>query len=150
MFPFLMTMVFDSLLQIDLSWTVLSQTFDYFWKHVTVELLILLCWHICDPEAAVKRCSENMQQIYRRTPFPKCNFNKVALELYLNHNSTWVFSCEFAVCFRTPFLKNSSGRLLLVIEFRFSETFTATKTVTRILLIETLSNFWTIKCWFTL
>ena len=26
-----------------------------------------------------KRCSENMQQIYRRTPMPKCNFNKVAL-----------------------------------------------------------------------
>ena len=29
-----------------------------------------------------KRCSENMQQIYRRTPMPKCNFNKVALQLY--------------------------------------------------------------------
>ena len=28
------------------------------------------------------RCSENMQQIYRRTPMPKCNFNKVALQLY--------------------------------------------------------------------
>ena len=24
-----------------------------------------------------KRCSENMQQIYRRTPMPKCDFNKV-------------------------------------------------------------------------
>ena len=35
-------------------------------------------------EAAVqrcsqKRCSENMQQIYRRTLLPKCDFNKVAL-----------------------------------------------------------------------
>ena len=29
-----------------------------------------------------KRCSENMQQIYRRTPMPKRNFNKVALQLY--------------------------------------------------------------------
>ena len=28
-----------------------------------------------------KRCSENMQQIYRRTPMPKCDFNKVALQL---------------------------------------------------------------------
>ena len=28
-----------------------------------------------------KRCSENMQQIYRRTPMPKCDFNKVALHL---------------------------------------------------------------------
>ena len=25
-----------------------------------------------------KRCSENIQQIYRRTPMPKCAFNKVA------------------------------------------------------------------------
>ena len=28
-----------------------------------------------------KSCSENMQQIYRRTPMPKCDFNKVALQL---------------------------------------------------------------------
>ena len=38
-------------------------------------------------EASLQRCSykkysENMQQIYRRTPMPKCNFNKVALQLY--------------------------------------------------------------------
>ena len=30
-----------------------------------------------------KRCSENMQQIYRRTPMPKCDFNKVALATLL-------------------------------------------------------------------
>ena len=29
-----------------------------------------------------KRFSENMQQIYRRTPIPKCDFSKVALQLY--------------------------------------------------------------------
>ena len=29
-----------------------------------------------------KRCSENMQEIYRRTPMPKCDFNKVASQLY--------------------------------------------------------------------
>ena len=29
-----------------------------------------------------KRCSENMQQIYRRTTMPKCDFNKVAKQLY--------------------------------------------------------------------
>ena len=29
-----------------------------------------------------KRCSENMQQIYKRTPMPKCDFNKVAQQLY--------------------------------------------------------------------
>ena len=27
-----------------------------------------------------KRYSENMQQIYRRTPMPKCDFNKDALQ----------------------------------------------------------------------
>ena len=29
-----------------------------------------------------KRCSEKMQQIYRRTPMPKYDFNKVAKQLY--------------------------------------------------------------------
>ena len=29
-----------------------------------------------------KRCSDNMQQIYRRTPVPKCDLNKVAKQLY--------------------------------------------------------------------
>ena len=29
-----------------------------------------------------KRCSENMQQIYKRTPRPKSDFNKVTLQLY--------------------------------------------------------------------
>ena len=28
-----------------------------------------------------KRCSENMQQNYGRTPIPKCDFNKVAKQL---------------------------------------------------------------------
>ena len=28
-----------------------------------------------------KRCCKNMQQIYRRTPMPKCDFNKVAKQL---------------------------------------------------------------------
>ena len=29
-----------------------------------------------------KKCSENMQQIYRRTSMPKCDFDKVAKQLY--------------------------------------------------------------------
>ena len=32
--------------------------------------------------ALSKRCFKNMQQIYWRTPMPKCDFNKVALQLY--------------------------------------------------------------------
>ena len=64
-----------------------------------------------------KRCSENMQQIYRRTPIPKCNFNKVALQLYWNRTLAWVFSCKFAGYFRSTFRRNTSG-WLLVNEFK--------------------------------
>ena len=32
-----------------------------------------------------KRCSENMQQIYRRTPMPKCDFSNVAKHLLKLH-----------------------------------------------------------------
>ena len=37
-----------------------------------------------------------MQQIYRRTTMQKCDFRKVANQLYWNHTSAWVFSCKFA------------------------------------------------------
>ena len=59
------------------------------------------------PSRAVlgKRCSENMQQIYRRTPMPKCDFNKVALQVYCNRTSAWVFSCKFAAYFQNTFLR---------------------------------------------
>ena len=49
-----------------------------------------------------KYCSENMQQIYR-TPMPKCNFNKVAMQFYKNHTLAWVFSCKFATYFQNTF-----------------------------------------------
>ena len=29
-----------------------------------------------------KRCSENMQQMYRKKPMPKCDFNKTAKQVY--------------------------------------------------------------------
>ena len=50
-----------------------------------------------------KRCSENMQQIYRRTPMSKCDFNKVALQHYWNHTLAWAFSCKFAAYFQNTF-----------------------------------------------
>ena len=50
-----------------------------------------------------KICSESMQQIYRGTPMPKCDFNKVALELYWNHTLAWMFSCKFAAFFQNTF-----------------------------------------------
>ena len=77
-----------------------------------------------------------MQRIYRRSPMLKCDFNKVAFQLYWNCTSAWLFSCKFAAYFsnfieialqhgcsplnllhisRTPFPKNTSGGLLLTI-----------------------------------
>ena len=43
-----------------------------------------------------KRCSENMQQIYKRTPKLKYDFNKVAKHLYWNRTLAWMFSCIFS------------------------------------------------------
>ena len=50
-----------------------------------------------------KSCSENMQEIYRRTPMPKCNFNKVASQLCWNHTLSWVLCCKFATYFQNIF-----------------------------------------------
>ena len=59
-----------------------------------------------------KRRFEDMQQIYRRTPMPKWDLNK----LYWNRTSAWVFSCKFAAYFQSIFSehpKNTSEGLLL-------------------------------------
>ena len=60
-------------------------------------------------EAALQRCSENMQQIYRRTPMLKCYFNKVAnkfIEIKLRHGLS---SINLLHIFRTAFPKNTFG-----------------------------------------
>ena len=60
-----------------------------------------------------KRCSENMQQIYRRTPMPKCDFNNVVsnfIEISLRHGCSPV---NLLHIFSSPFPMNTSGRLLL-------------------------------------
>ena len=44
-----------------------------------------------------------MQQIYRRTPMPRCDFNEVANQLYWNRTSAWVLSCKFAAYFQSTF-----------------------------------------------
>ena len=56
-----------------------------------------------------------MQQIFRRTPTPKWDFNKVAKQLYWNRTSVWVFPVNLQHIFRTPFLKNTSDGLLFYI-----------------------------------
>ena len=55
----------------------------------------------------IKRCSENMSQIHRRTPMPKCDFNKVAtqlIEITLWHQRSPV---NLLHIFGTPFPKNT-------------------------------------------
>ena len=61
----------------------------------------------------INTCFENMQQIYRRKPMPKRNFNKVANQVYWNNPSAWVFSCKFAVCFQNTFIQEHLWGLLL-------------------------------------
>ena len=51
-----------------------------------------------------KRCSEKMQQIYRRTPMPKFDFNKVALQFCLNHTLAWVCPFQLVPYFQKTFL----------------------------------------------
>ena len=72
-----------------------------------------------------KRCSKNIQQMYRRTPMPKCDFNKVAkhpcrsvisiklqskfFEITLRHGC---FPANLLHIFKTSFPRNTSRRLL--------------------------------------
>ena len=55
-----------------------------------------------------KRYFENMQQIYRRIPMPKYDFNKVA-----NRPRHGCSPVNLLHVFRTPFPKNTSEGLLL-------------------------------------
>ena len=67
-----------------------------------------------------KSCSENMQQIYKRTRMPKCDVNKVAQQFYRNQTSAWVHGCSpvnLLHISRTPFPNNTSGWLLLFSAF---------------------------------
>ena len=71
----------------------------------------------CD-YAVSQRHSENMQQIYRRTPMSKCDFNKVAKQhMQSNFIETALrYGCSpvnLWHIFRTPFPNNTSGQLLL-------------------------------------
>ena len=64
-----------------------------------------------------KRRSVNMQHIYRRTPMPKWDFNKVAKQLYqitLRHGCSPV---NLLHIFRTPFSKTTSEWLAAEIRF---------------------------------
>ena len=72
-----------------------------------------------------KRCSENIQQIYRRTSMPRCDFNKVACVISIKLQSNFIeiaprhggSPVSLLHIFRIPFLKNTSGWLLLNLYF---------------------------------
>ena len=66
----------------------------------------VMCSSQKQPSVLKKWCSENMQQIYSRTPLPKFDFNKVAIEIALRHGCSPVHLLHI-------FLKNTSGQLLL-------------------------------------
>ena len=50
-----------------------------------------------------EKCTENMQQLYRRTPMPKCDFNNI---IKLWHGRSPVSLLHI---FRTLFLKNTAA-----------------------------------------
>ena len=64
-------------------------------------------------DALRQRSFKNMQQVYKRTFMPKCDFNKVVLQLYWNHTWARVSSCKLAAFFQNSFTKNTSGWVLL-------------------------------------
>ena len=76
-----------------------------------VQVFFFLLWaRKCRLGILQNRCFEDIRQIYRRTPIPKCDFNKFAQQLYWNYTSIWVLSCKFAAYFQTTFFyKNTFG-----------------------------------------
>ena len=87
----------------------------------TLKLLSLLCWwiiidishfdlqNVFSTGILRKMCSENMQQIYRRIPIAKCDFNKVA-KITLWHGCSPV---NLMHNFRIPFYEKNYGGMLL-------------------------------------
>ena len=66
-------------------------------------------------EAALHRCSYKKVSWkyavnFQRTPMSKCDFNKMARQLYWNHTSAWVLPCKFTACFQNTFLKEHLWR----------------------------------------
>ena len=88
------------------------------WKELQAENTIMLryafLFAIKQPSRGVliKRCSENMQQIYGRTPLPVISVKLQSnfMEITLRHECSPV---NLLLIFRTPFPKSTSERLLL-------------------------------------
>ena len=99
----------------------------HFWKRGLgyIHSLIPKDFHNCNgfqtyttPETAIHRWSLkkvlNILQIYRRAPMPKCDFNKAAKKkVFWKYAANIQENTHAEVWFQHPFLKNTSGRLLL-------------------------------------
>ena len=80
------------------------------WTPSSHRWLVMICWWLMNSKfflqkylsrgVLIKRCSENLLQIYRRISMRRCDFNKAANQLYWNHSSGWLFSCKFAAHFQ--------------------------------------------------
>ena len=65
-----------------------------------------ICSKFTEEHPFGSKFTANLQQIYRRTPIWKCDFNKVGNQLYRNHTSAWVFSVNLQQIYRrTPIWK---------------------------------------------
>ena len=71
--------------------------YDYMYRYWLKEVLKLT--EATTQGCSWKKCSENMQEIYRRTPMPKCDFSK---EIALRYGCSTV---NLLHIFRTPFLR---------------------------------------------
>ena len=55
---------------------------------------------VLQKQPSMKRCSENMPQVYKRTHMPKCDFNKVAKQELLRILDEFHVYSTFRVDFR--------------------------------------------------
>ena len=106
------------------SWNALETVFhEMLWKKsFTVYPCLKCCFNISSHyyiqkqlsrTVLKKRCSENMQHIYRRTPMLECDFNKVTwnfMKITLRHGCSLV---NLLHIFRTPFLKGTLMQISL-------------------------------------
>ena len=97
-------------------------------KRYTDQVMLTFLWLSLKPlkiwnirsslsEVFLGKCSEIMQQIYWRTPMPKCDFNKVKFSIkFIEITLVFSHGCSpvnLLHIFRTPFPKNTSDGLLL-------------------------------------
>ena len=94
--------------------TDISPSFDLLSLHNLLSVSVAL---IQKPRYVLrKRCFEFMQQIYRGTPMPNCDFNKVALQIEITLQQE-CSPINLLRIFGTPLTKNTSGQLLLKIQY---------------------------------